>query len=221
MKQSSIEKAIAEIAEKYRQQGYTITIDLSPDLLPKEVGSYRPDFLAHRGDEHVAVEVKSRITLSADPHLMHLAELFRQIPGWRLDIAVVDEHEQSTPSAILSEDETKSRLESADRVATETHDYAGALLLLWTLIEAMLHSRMAYDQESRLVVPNRLAKLAYSLGIVSDEDMSLMEWLVKIRNEVVHGRTAPDVSSAAYNKARNLAMHLMKSSASGSHQAGN
>ena len=62
MTQASSSAAITAIAEKYRQRGYAVTLDPPPEMLPPTVQNYRPDFVAIRDDEKVAVEVKSRRT---------------------------------------------------------------------------------------------------------------------------------------------------------------
>jgi hypothetical protein len=206
---TSSSAAVTAIAEKYRQRGYAVTFDPAPGMLPVAVQNYRPDFVAIRDDEKVAVEVKSRRTLGADPTLMQLAEKFRMAPDWRLDVAVVEESDDTPAPTLLSEREIQSRLATADRFAAETNDYAAALLLLWTAIEAVLHAHLQNERDDRPVSPNRLAKMAYSLGLVDEDQLPVMEWLVRIRNEVVHGRKPVGVSADAYERARELAQRIV------------
>jgi hypothetical protein len=202
-------EAVAAIADNYRKRGYAITLDPTEELMPTGVESYLPDFIAIRNDEKVAVEVKSRDSLGADPKLMRLAQQFRRVPGWRLDVAVVADTEPRRRPEVLTRAEIEHRLETADRVAAESRDYASALLLLWTAIEAVLHSRLENGKDQP-VSPNRLAKLAYSLGLVSDDSVPLMEWLVRVRNDVVHGREATGVSEETYRHARELATRIVR-----------
>lgn len=209
MSPTSSSEAIASVAEKYKRRGYVVTFDPPPDLLPVDVRSYRPDFVAIRDDEKVAVEVKTRRALGADPMLMRLAEKFRVVPGWRLDVAVVEESGEKPATVLLSDAEIRDRLDTADRFAAQTKDYDAALLLVWTGIEAVLHAHLENDRDDRPVTPNRLAKMAYSLGIVDEEQLPIIEWLVRVRNEVVHGRKHLGISAADYARARELADHIV------------
>jgi hypothetical protein len=205
---TSSSAAIAEIANKYRQRGYAVTIEPPAEMLPVGVQDYRPDFVAIRDDEKVAIEVKSRRSLGADPTLTRLEKL-RRVPGWRLDVAVIEESGETSPPTLLSRGEIHSRLATAGRFAAETNDYPAALLLVWTAVEAALHARLKNERDDRPVSPNRLAKMAVSLGIVDDDQLPVMEWLVGVRNAVVHGHSPTGVSAEAYARARELAEHII------------
>lgn len=210
MNQRLVPKEVVTVADKYRQRGYDVTFDPPQNMLPKAVQHCHLDFIASRGDEHIAVEVKDHHTLHQDPELVRLAEAFRQAPGWRLDLAVVGQDERAALRAKLDAEEIKRRLAAAEKISAETEDYAAALLLVWTTLEAALQLRLERQGEDRPVAPIRLGKLAYSLGIVDDEDITLIEWLVDVRNDVVHGRTPDDVSPAAYERARNLVRRIVR-----------
>src|SRR6266481_397409 len=110
-------ESVSTIAERYRQLGYEVVLEPDASLLPKEARSLHPDLLAIKGDEHVIVEVKYQQNLLAYPALMRLAEVIRRIPGWRLDVVVLEKQRRFTESQPLSLDDAKRRLASADHVA--------------------------------------------------------------------------------------------------------
>lgn len=50
---------LLKIAEQYRNQGYEVVFQPSPEDLPDFLKNFRPDLLARRENEAVIVEVKS------------------------------------------------------------------------------------------------------------------------------------------------------------------
>jgi hypothetical protein len=200
---------LESVAEKYRQRGYRI--EFRPDVsgLPKEAKALQPDFVASKGDEHIIVEVKHSQNLIAYPALTRLAESIRSIPGWRLDVVVLEEPKAVSEPEPLSIENAKRRLEAADHVANETADYAGALLLVWTAVEAVLRDHLSPHIEGVPTSTSRLPKLAYSMGVIGTQDFATAEWMTKIRNDVVHGSSEVVVSLADYEKARDFASRLL------------
>jgi hypothetical protein len=202
-------ESVSTVAESYRRQGYEVVFEPEPSLLPKEAKSLQPDFLATKGDERVIVEVKYPQNLLAYPSLMRLAEVIRRIPGWRLDVVVLEKRRQAAESQTLSTEDAKRRLDSADHVAEETGDFAAALLLLWTAAEAILRDRVTKQTEDKLTSTSRLPKLAYSLGLIDTEDVVTAEWMTRIRNDVVHGRSESSVTRLDYDRARAFVIKLL------------
>jgi HEPN domain-containing protein len=199
---------LESVAERYRQGGYRVQFDPDPSLLPKEAKSLRPDFLASKGEEHVIVEVKSPQNLLAYPALLRLAEVIRKVPGWRLDVVVLEKPMPHVALEPFSVESANRRLQSADHVA-ETGDYEAALLLLWTAAEAVLRDQLRRHTGDSLPGTSRLPKLAYSMGLIETRDVAIAEWMTKIRNEVVHGRSESSVSQVDYDRARDFVIRLM------------
>ena len=72
-----------------------------------------------------------------------------------------------------------------------------------------MHAHLKNERDDRPVAPNRLAKMAYSFGIVEDDQLPIIEWLVRVRNDVVHGQKHPGISAEDYAAARRLAEHIL------------
>ncbi|MFY9621865.1 MAG: hypothetical protein WAM70_15765 [Pyrinomonadaceae bacterium] len=202
-------ESVPTVAERYRQQGYDVVFEPDPSLLPKEAKSLHPDFLATKEGERVIVEVKYSQNLLAYPALMRLAEDIRRLPGWRLDVVILEQPTKSIEPQALSVEHAKRRLEGADRVA-ETGDYGAGLLLLWTAAESVLRDHVRRQADETLTSTSRLPKLAYSLGLIGTEDAATAEWMTRIRNDVVHGRTESSVSKSDYDRAKDFVIRLLK-----------
>ena len=204
-------ESVSTIAERYRQLGYEVVLEPDASLLPKEARSLHPDLLAIKGDEHVIVEVKYQQNLLAYPALMRLADAIRRIPGWRLDVAVLEQPKKAAPLEPLSRKDAERRLNAAERVAKETEDYGAALLLLWTAIEAILRDQVRKQGEDSIASASRLPKVAYSLGLINEQDASIAEWMARIRHHVVHGGSKPPVSQSDYDRGLDFARRLFAS----------
>lgn len=75
------------VAEDYRSKGYTVLPEPAVEELPEELCAFHMDFLARRGEEHVAVVVRRRNDISENTKA--LAEALEQRPNWILDLVVL------------------------------------------------------------------------------------------------------------------------------------
>lgn len=200
--------AVKAVAADYRDRGYEI-LDTNNVPLPGVARRYEPDFVARRGSEMVAVEVKLRPTLSQSKHLRDMAEAYSRIPGWRLDIAVPGLEPSRREGHVLSRAAAASRLKIADQAASEAGDVAAALLLVWTVIEAALLEAVGEEVRGEPLPALRLLKTAYSLGHLSKADWETLERLCRLRNEVAHGRSPRRITRSSYRAARRVANSLL------------
>jgi hypothetical protein len=60
LSQSQHEALIDTTAERYRLDGYDVTIEPDPNAIPFDLGGYRPDIVAKKGGVTTIVEVKSQ-----------------------------------------------------------------------------------------------------------------------------------------------------------------
>lgn len=208
---SKSQSAVDAAAEKYRSHGYQVVFQPSEDLLPREAGAFQPDFLATHGNENIVVEVRSRSALRDDQQIRRYAELFRKLPGWRFDIVVIPDEPTPAPvSKLLSRESCRRRLEIADSLASGSRDIEGAILLVWTTIEAALRAEMGESDHLLLMTGARLAKDAYSRGLLSKKDWESLDRLAGVRNQVVHGEVSTRVTKATYKTARSIAARLIE-----------
>src|SRR5262245_4704302 len=182
------ERSLAEkqAADRYRAEGYEVLLPPPVELLPKEVRPYVPDFVATRGAENVAVEVKSHRGLAEEgADLRRIAEQFRQIPGWRFDLVVHRVPERPHTPRLLSRRDILKRIRLAGLVSEDSGGYAAGLVLLWTVLEAVLRARI--EEAGRGLGPARLAKEAFSAGLLTEKQWELLDRLAALRSQIVHG----------------------------------
>jgi hypothetical protein len=197
--------------EEYRAAGYEVVPSPTREMLPSEVQSYVPDFVATRGGQHIAVAVKTREALRDDSQVRWAAEQFRKVPGWRFDLVVIGDEAGPPPEPkLLPKEVCLARLRSADRLANESHDPAGAVLLLWTAIEAALRGEIGESEDRRSLTGPRLIKEAFSLGILTKREWDVLDRLSQVRNQVAHGEQPGRSIKRTYESARAIAGRLVE-----------
>ncbi len=181
------QELLAKVAEQYRQEGYDVKVHPGAADLPSSVPDGGIDLLARRGDEFVAVRVKTRDELY---DLEPLAEAVRAVPGWRYDLVVAPQNgsdDLPPDGAEQGPGYIESLLAEADHLLG-TQAARGAFLIAWSAIEAAM--RAAARREGVAVgndPPRLLVKTTYANGIISREDFERLERCLEVRNSLVHG----------------------------------
>jgi hypothetical protein len=75
------------LRDQYRQQGFTVLSEPTPEDVPEELAEFHLDMLATRGKEHVAILIRRRTDIS-DNNLA-LARALENRPNWTLDMVVL------------------------------------------------------------------------------------------------------------------------------------
>ena len=77
---AAVLRAAATTMDRLRAQGWEVLSEPGSSDLPAALSAFRPDLVAHRGEEHVVVEIKSGRPL---PSLttVELAERIAKLPG--------------------------------------------------------------------------------------------------------------------------------------------
>ena len=75
---------LQKVAERYEQNGYEVVVDPLPEDIPAFLQGYRPDLLAYKGDEKVAVEIKAAGE-ALNEGVAFMAGIVNSQPGWRFD----------------------------------------------------------------------------------------------------------------------------------------
>lgn len=178
-------QATERTAERLRSEGWDVVAQPGPHQLPESLSEFRPDLLAHRGQEHALVEIKSR---RSPPNLdmVTLAERVAVLPGWRLDLVYVPD----TP--IADEDELVRWAETAEGLAQSAPE--AALLLGWAATEGLLH-RLAQPKGVDTDGPGRLLATLASLGVVGHDEHDVLRRALEARNALAHGHRTEPVTS--------------------------
>lgn len=179
------------LAQKYREEGYEVTIEPNKELIPFDLERYRPDLLAIKGDSKLIVEVKSSLKKISIERYQSIAQLIAQHQGWRFVLASADDVQENIDAdaekSYLTWDEIAKQITQVPSVISSIGNSA-ALLYIWGICEAALR-RCAFESAipvERLPFSN-LAKYLYSVGELSITELETLLAAQKDRNKVAHG----------------------------------
>lgn len=199
-----IEKAVGEpgaaliekVANEYRARGYDVTVQPSSEQLPSPLAVYRPDIVAHKGDETVVVEVKSRHALRQSPEVQQLAAAVRQLPGWRFELVVAKpDIAFPLPAGAQSWDtqDIESALDEAAALLRAGH-HGAALLMAWAATEAALRRLAAKESISaERSEANALLNRLTAYGVLTRQQYRALRSALEVRNALAHGLRAASV----------------------------
>jgi len=200
MNTEASQRKISEIAAQYERDGFVVAVEPHPSAVPFDLGGYRPDLLASKGDEHHIVEVReSGKHLSVD-RFQELAEEIGRHGGWRFFLVTSDDVSPDgipTSSPLLSWKDLWEQSRIAPKLL-ELGAHEAALLSLWAIFEGMLRL-----QATRISLPierfptSGLLDHLYSHGELSMKQYDRAIEVLALRNAVAHGFAADGVGSAA------------------------
>ncbi len=181
---------LLKLAESYKGKGYEVILNPSAEDLPEFLNAYHPDMVVHRGNDNVAVEVKSRFSLTnSSSYLRDLAEVIEQHPDWRLELVVANSEKTAylqKAEESLQVSEITSGLQFARQLAAQNTE--SALLYAWSLAEATL--RLVADKEGlpikRIDGLHLIGQLATE-GVISSSVYRLLTDALSLRNAIAHG----------------------------------
>ncbi len=163
----------------------------SPKELPFDLGGYRPDLLATKGDTGLIIEVKTSASRISVDRFLSLAWEISTHPGWRFLLVTLEDVDSSwTPTTsheLPAWPQLETKLRQARALIAEGA-IEPALLYLWSIFEAALRKR-AIEQNipvERLPAAMLLNHM-YSQGEVSVNDIDLLREFMLKRNRIAHG----------------------------------
>jgi len=167
--------------------------------LPDFLKNYRPDMIAHRGNEAVVVEVKSRsdISSSSSQYLRNLAQVIEQHSDWRFELVITNsgEHEYALKSeGSLQQHEIVSQLQVAKQLVSQHPE--SAILYSWALTDATL--RLITEKEGLSLQrfdTGYLVKQLVVEGVISRSDYQFLMNVRSLRNAIAHGFKTTEITA--------------------------
>ena len=198
---SRFERFLHRIADRYRNDGYTVVLEPPLRRLPKFLRNFRPDMVASRGDENVVVGIKSQGKKKVRDSLYQLAEAVHVRPDWRLDIVFYEEEEElpqypryPSPKSI------RTAIQDANAIYEQGHT-AAAMMLACSAFEAAAKRAIAKveDRYAYKLPPNDLVKRLVFHGFLTEGELEVAHKAIIRRNQIVHGRLKRPVPEKMLN----------------------
>jgi uncharacterized protein YutE (UPF0331/DUF86 family) len=206
------QQRLQEIAHEYREQGYDVMVTPTRDQLPDSLAPFRLDMIARNAMETVVVEVRTQESLTQSPELDAIAQAIDGKPGWRFELVVTNPKESKSKlgkdSTLLDRPEIVYRLHEVRQLSEQEHGEA-ALLLVWTVIEALLR-RLAQEENISLQQDNSmyLAKSLFTYGLLDKEQYEILQQGLEARNTIVHGYKGTQSYTTILSKLQHVADQL-------------
>ncbi|KAM3102724.1 hypothetical protein ACKFKF_03155 [Phormidesmis sp. 146-12] len=85
-------RRLLTLAKEYREQGYAVIVNPSPEDLPPALAKCRFDLIAKTSSKTIVVEVRNRdtLTLNGAEDLRRMTKLVEEIPNWELELVVTN-----------------------------------------------------------------------------------------------------------------------------------
>jgi hypothetical protein len=187
------------VADRYRLEGYDVVVEPAPNLVPFDLGGYRPDLIVKKGNTFTLVEVKTKAQQLSFDQLRSLAEEVGRHEGWRFVLITNQDVAPEVPAGDddFSWQEVEQRVQAAERLA-DLGERDASFLILWIAVERMLrHQARTVALPVDRLAPAVLIRQLYSQGELSNPQFETALRCQDVRNRLVHGFRAPDLDDSS------------------------
>lgn len=180
---------VQKVGQVYRDKGYDVLIEPQGDQLPDFLKTFRPDLIAHKGDENIVVEVRTRGQVSDFPQVNELAKVVRNEADWKFELFLLGPENSffvDGASPLTVEEIRLKRKEVA--LFVENRHLEAAFLMGWSLVEAILRVLAVKEGiEGETATPDYLLKQMTFEGIIARETYHDLKHAQKTRDAIAHG----------------------------------
>ena len=180
---------VQKVGQVYRDKGYKELIKSQGDQLPDFLQAFRPDLIAHKGDEQIVVEVRTRGQISDFPQVNELAKAVKNEADWRFQLVLLGpENSLSVAGASpFTVEEIRSKIMEVALFVENGHLEA-AFLMGWSLVEATLRVLAVQEGiEGETATPDYLLKQMTFEGLIARETYHDLKRAQQTRNAIAHG----------------------------------
>ena len=180
---------VQKVGQVYRDKGYDVLIEPKGDQLPDFLQAFRPDLIAHKGDEHIVVEVKMRGRVSDLPQVNELAKVVRNEADWKFELFLLGPENSFfvNGASLFTVEEIRSKIVEVALFVENGHLEA-AFLMGWSLAEATLRVLAVKEGiEGETATSDYLLKQMTFEGIIARETYHDLKRAQQTRNAIAHG----------------------------------
>jgi uncharacterized protein YutE (UPF0331/DUF86 family) len=192
---SEVERqALNNLQAAYGRRGYTVIVNPKPELLPTFLQGYRPDAIATKGQEKLAIEIKTRANPNVEQSLTEIRRLFEGQTDWQLVVSFLGSDAlQRILIPMPSDKDVAEKLAEIRAMLAEGYVRA-AFVMAWSFLEATLH-KVENDETKRPRLPGTVVQSLAMLGLIEPDLEHQVRELIDLRNRIVHGDLAASPSN--------------------------
>ncbi|ATC26065.1 HepT-like ribonuclease domain-containing protein [Caulobacter vibrioides] len=192
-------EALDALRTRYESEGFAFIAEPRADQLPDFMAGYRPDAVAHKPGQNVAIEIKHRQSPATERRLQDTRRIFDGQTEWRFHVFFSgDSQPRSVAIPVASEEAILDRGDSLRSLASAGYRQA-AFVMAWSLLEAAL-LRVDENAGDKPRTPGTVLQILTMNGHISGDTERRLRKLIDLRNRIVHGDveaepTADDVQA--------------------------
>lgn len=177
---------VEQLRSRFEDQGFAFEPYPDAAQLPDFMAKYRPDAIARKGEQNVAIEVKVRQTSSAEPNLDWIRKLFDGHPDWQLRVVFMgDDPQRAVTIAAATPAMVQDHIAKA-RALLDQKQRRAAFFEAWSSLEAAFRSSDG-AQAGRLHTPGTIVQSLAMNGRITPETETQVRDLIGLRDRIVHG----------------------------------
>lgn len=189
---------LAALQDQYRSMGYEFIANPGPKDLPEFFAGFKPDAVALKEGDNVAIEIKHNRTASAERKVQDIRRLISGHGDWALKVFYI--RYGSAASYGIDQptvESLKAKLAEIEAMSAAGFD-AAAFLMSWSLLEATART-LSDDSLAKAQRPATVVQHLAQLGLLEPPLEGELRSLIETRNRIAHGDVsiAPDKKSTA------------------------
>jgi hypothetical protein len=190
---------LRELKRLADEHGFEFILHPAGDVIPDFLGGYEPDAIVKRPDGGgIIVEVKGVGTQPSDRWLSEISRRVSREKDWEFRVihTPLAQAAVAVPLAEPTPEQITKRLGETEDLARTGH-YVPALVLGWALLEALARLVSARDGSGHLrpLSPIQAVQILAEEGYLENDAAADLRRMTSLRNAVVHGDLAADVSA--------------------------
>jgi hypothetical protein len=205
---SEVERRVFEkIAPIYEQDGFNF-VPPGETNVPSGTWNYEPDFLAKKGDQYVAIEIKAKRTRGVERSLETLKAQIERDKNWKFVAYYASEELQQEPIKKAGKElilETLAEVRKAGQIGF----LKPAFLMAWGAFEGAAreaHSRFFAKPQT----PGRIITVLADRGDFTPDEADRLRRLANLRNGLIHGKLDSGVTLADLEFLADLAERVVQ-----------
>lgn len=202
------ETRLNNVAEKYRQRGYKVTVSPPSKELPKFLSKFEPDIVAEGPDESVFIGVTSSVRERGSAYWKELSRAVQKHPRWRLEL--IADASKRRMGQTMTKELARKRLLEGQRLA-EQGMLAASLLITWSAVEAAMRlAAKQYEIDLPDQRPAAVISRLYTDGVLERQEYDFLVDVFGVRNAVTHGFDQGKIRRTVLKKLQQVGLRLLE-----------
>jgi hypothetical protein len=190
-------RVLEQLIPGLREEGYTVYVEPSRQLLPSFMQGYIPDAIALRSDKNLAIEMIVDGP-SAKSNEDRLKQRFDNRNDWELRVYYIRPAVRSEGLPAMPQETIDESIASVENLIA-SGEFSAAFLVGWATFEA-LGRALSPEKLARPQTPAYLIEVLATGGMITPSEADLLRELANWRNRLIHGTLDQNIDKTELRK---------------------